>query len=153
MRRLAVAWLALLGSAGACAVVPRQPRSAAAEAEVRQTVRAYDDALRRADAAALERFWADEYTFVNPSGQLVTRAERMANVSGGRTAFDTLSHEVREERIRVYGNMALYTTVLALGARYGGQAASGNFRAMVVWTYRDGRWQQVASQLTAIAGQ
>jgi len=152
MRRLAVAWLALLGSAGACAVVPRQPRSAAAEAEVRQTVRAYDDALRRADAAALERFWADEYTFVNPSGQLVTRAERMANVSGGRTAFDTLSHEVREERIRVYGNMALYTTVLALGARYGGRAASGNFRAMVVWTYRDGRWQQVASQLTAIAG-
>jgi len=151
MRRLVVATLALLGSAGACAVVPRQPRSAAAETEVRQTIRAYDDALRRADVVALERYWADEYTFVNPSGQLVTRAERIANVSAGRTAFDTLRHEVREERIRMYGNLAVHTTMLALGARYGGQAASGDFRALVVWVYRDGRWQQVASQLTTIA--
>ena len=121
--------------------------------ELRATVRQYDDALRRGDAAATARFWAPDYTFVNPRGQRVTRAERLENVRAARTAFDSLAHEPKEEQIRTYGDrdpVAVYTALLSIGGRYSGQAEQGQYRALVVWIRREGRWQQVASQLTPV---
>jgi ketosteroid isomerase-like protein len=120
-------------------------------AEVRDAVRRYDAALRRADVAAVERFFAPEYTFVNARGERLTRAERLANLRTGRTAFDSLAHAPREEQIRRYGDVVVYTTLLTLGGRYSGKAQAGQYRALVVWIRRDGRWQQVASQMTPIA--
>ena len=123
-----------------------------AEAEIREAIRNYDDALRRGDSAAAGRFWADEYIFVNPAGQRLTRADRMANVQAGATAFDSLAHAPQEEVIRVYGNgsVATYTTRLHITGRYSGQGQEGDLEGLVVWVRRDGRWQQVASQLTPV---
>jgi len=46
----------------------------------------------------------------------------------------------------------LYTTLLTLRGQYSGRALQqGRYRALVVWVRRAGRWQQVASQLTAVA--
>lgn len=128
------------------------PAAAKAEAEVQETVRRYDAALRRADPAAVDSFYAAEYTFVNPRGELLTRGDRLANLRAGRTAFDSLAHASEEEKIRIYGNgdVAVHTALLTLSARYSGQAQRGRFRAVVVWARRDGRWQQVASQLTEV---
>jgi ketosteroid isomerase-like protein len=123
---------------------------AAQVAEVRDAVRRYDDALRRADVAAVARFFAPEYTFVNARGERLTRADRLANLRTGRTAFDSLAHAPQEEEIRPYGNVVVYTTLLTLGGRYSGQAQQGRYRALVVWIRRDGRWQQIASQMTPV---
>jgi ketosteroid isomerase-like protein len=123
--------------------------------EVRAAIRQYDAALRRADIAALERFWATEYTLVNPRGERVTRADRLANLRSGRTAFDSLAPVLPEERIRIYGDqdpVAVHTTLLTIGGRYSGHAERGQYRAIAIWVRRDGRWQQVASQLTAVLG-
>lgn len=128
----------------------RTAAAASAEAEVRQAIRDYDEALRRADVAAVERFWASEYTFVNARGERLTRADRVANLRTGRTALDSLAHAPQDERIQVYGDIALYTTLLALSGRYGGEAEQGQFRALVVWVHRDGRWQQLASHMTPV---
>ena len=139
------------------AQVPAQESAPAtggnAEAELREAVRAYDDALRRADVAAAERFWADEYVFINPRGERVSRAERVTNLGEKRTSFGSLSHAPREEVIRTYmdGKMAVYTTFLTVDGRYGGEAEQGEFRALVVWIHRDGRWQQLATQMTPVA--
>lgn len=119
-------------------------------AQVRQAIRRYDAALRRADVAAAERFWAPEYTFVNPRGEVLGRADRIANLRGGRTAFDSLAPVPSEERIRAYGNVAVHTTLLTIGGRYSGQAHRGAYRALVVWVRRNGEWQQIASQLTPV---
>ena len=74
----------------------------------------------------------------------------MANLRTGRTALDSLAHAPQDERIQVYGDIALYTTLLALSGRYSGEAKEGQFRALVVWVRRDGRWQQLASQMTPV---
>jgi ketosteroid isomerase-like protein len=134
---------------------PTPAVAAKATAEVRDAIRRYDAALLKADAAAAEQFWATEYFFVNPRGERLTRADRVANLRSGRTAVDSVVHAPQEEQFRAYGNgdIVVYTALLTLGARYSGQAAQGKYRAMVVWVRRDGRWQQVASQLTPIAGQ
>jgi ketosteroid isomerase-like protein len=118
--------------------------------EVREAIRRYDDALRRADVSAVGQFFATEYVFVNARGERLTRAERLANLRSRRTTLDSLVHAPQEEHIRAYGNVVLYTTLLTLDGRYSGRAQRGQFRALVVWVRRDGRWQQIASQLTPV---
>jgi ketosteroid isomerase-like protein len=117
---------------------------------VHQAIRAYDEALRRGDAAALDKVWAAEYTFVNPRGERLTRDDRLANQRTGRTLFDSLAPVPQEERVHVYGDMAVHTTLLTLAGRYSGKPEEGQFRAIAIWVRRDGRWQQVASQLTPV---
>jgi len=122
---------------------------------VRASIRRYDDALRRSDTAAVAQFWAPEYTFINPRGELLTRADRLANLRAGRTAFDSLAPVLAEERIRTYGDkdvVAVHTTLLSIGGRYGGRTERGQYRATAIWVRRGGRWQQVASQLTPVTG-
>ena len=126
--------------------------SAKAEAELRESIRIYDEALRRGDAAAAGKFWADEYVFVNPRGERLSRDARDANLREKRTSLDSIAHAPRDEVIRTYmdGKMAVYTTRLAIDGRYGGETERGEFRTLVVWIHRDGRWQQLASQMTPI---
>ena len=138
------------------ATVPAQQttrRTAGTAAQLRDDVRRYDDALRRADSAAVEKFWATEYIFINPRGERVTRAGRLANLRTGRTAFDSLAHAPEQEQIELYGDMAVYTTLLAIRGRYSGSQHEGRYRASVVWVHRDGRWQQVLSQMTPVLTQ
>jgi ketosteroid isomerase-like protein len=123
-----------------------------AEAELRESIRLYDEALRRADVATAERYWAAEYVFINPEGERVSRDARIANLRESRTSFDSLGHAPDEEVIHLYmdGNMAIYTARLTIEGRYGGHAERGEFRALDAWIRRDGRWQKVATQLTPI---
>src|SRR5262245_2225983 len=84
-----------------------------------------------------------------------TRVARRANrkpARESRTSFDSLTHAPEEEVIHVYmdGNMAVYTARLKIDGRYSGHPEHGEFRALDAWIRRDGRWQQLASQLTAI---
>ena len=143
-----------LGSLFLLPVLPaRAEAQTKAVEKVRAAIRQYDAALRRADVAALERFWAPEYTLINPRGERLTRADRLANVRAGRTAFDSLAPVLDEERIRTYGDhdlVAVHTTLLAIGGRYSGREERGQYRATAIWVRRDGRWQQVASQLTPV---
>lgn len=135
----------------ACAPSQRPSTNATdAVAEVHETTRRYDEALRRGDPEAAGRFWAEEFVFVNPEGQRLTRADRLANLRTGRTAFESLAPAPGQEEIRVYGDVAVHRTLLTIGGRYSGKAERGQFRALVVWVRRDGRWQQVANQLTAV---
>jgi ketosteroid isomerase-like protein len=140
--------LALVAPFSASAQEPRA--SPKAEAELREAIRTYDDALRRGDATAAERFWAAEYVFINPRGEHLTRDARIANLRERRTSLDLVAHAPTDEVIRTYmdGKMAVYTTRLSIDGRYGGEAERGEFRALVVWIHRDGRWQQLASQMT-----
>ena len=123
-----------------------------AEGELREAIRLYDDALRRADVETAQQFWAAEYVFINPRGERVSRDARIANLREKRTSFGSLAHAPQEEMIRLYmdGNMAVYTTLLTIDGRYSGEAERGQFRALVVWIRRGGRWQQLASQMTPI---
>jgi ketosteroid isomerase-like protein len=123
--------------------------------EVRASIRRYDDALRHFDTAAVAQFWAPDYTFINPRGEMLTRADRLANLRAGRTAFDSLAPVLAEERIRTYSHknvVAVHTTLLSIGGRYSGRTERGQYRATAIWVRHDGGWQQVASQLTPVTG-
>jgi ketosteroid isomerase-like protein len=140
--------------AGAAHPAPAQTAGAAGEAdEVRRTVRDYESALKSGDADAIGRFWADEYTFVNPAGERLTKQQRLENVRGRKTVFDAVQPQVQQEHLLFYDGVAIYHTVTRLAGEYGGQSHDGRYQVLVVLVKRDGRWQQVASQLTRIAAE
>ena len=125
----------------------------AATADVQQTLkdrfREYTEALTKRDLAALDKIWAEGYTFTNGRGEFLTKKDRMENIKSGATQFDSISRE--DEEIRVFGNTAVVTGRVVLKVIYSGKESSGPYRFINVWVKMQGRWQIVANQITLIA--
>ncbi|MGH8509342.1 MAG: nuclear transport factor 2 family protein [Gammaproteobacteria bacterium] len=125
----------------------------AAPADVKETLkdrfREYTEALTKRDLAALDKIWAEGYTFTNGRGEFLTKKDRMENIKSGATQFDSISRE--DEEIRVFGDTAVVTGRVVLKVIYSGKESSGPYRFINVWVKMQGRWQIVANQVTAIA--
>jgi len=110
----------------------------------------YKQAVLDSDVAALARIWADDYTFINPQGAFVTRAERLANFASGNTNVGVIDDE-REITVRVYGDMAIVQNLSTLRGTFSGQPTATDLRGTFVWVRRDGRWRLVTNELTPVA--
>ena len=108
----------------------------------------YTQALMNKDLAALDRIWADDLTFINLRGDLLSKQNRMDNIKSGATAFKSI--RLSEKQIRTYGHAAVATFQVALDAQYSGQEGSGNYRVTTVWARPKGAWQMTAVQMTRI---
>ena len=122
---------------------------ASAEQEVTQLTDQYIAALKGKDTAALERIWADDLTFITPGGAVLTKAQRLADIQSGATRFDSL--EASDRTVRVYGDVAVMTSLTTMKGQYGGHEASGQYRVTNVFARRGGGWQIVSLQMTPIA--
>lgn len=58
-----------------------------------EAIEKYRAALLQRDIPALEKIWADDYVFVNASGDVLTKAQRLANVKSGATTLDSIKEE------------------------------------------------------------
>src|SRR5262245_3297930 len=120
--------------------------------DARQTlknrIREYSDALTKHDLAALDKIWADGYTFTNGRGQFLTKKERLENIKTGATQFESISRE--GEDIHIFVDTAVVTSRVVLKVIYSGKESSGPYRSLHVWAKRQGRWQLVANQITPI---
>ena len=108
----------------------------------------YIKALLDKDAAALDRIWADDLSFINPRGELLTKQNRMDNIKSGATAFKSI--ERSDKKVRVYGEAAVATEKVVLQGQYSGQEGSGAYRVTTVWARSKGSWQMVTVQMTRI---
>jgi ketosteroid isomerase-like protein len=123
--------------------------STTADQALENRFREYADALTKRDLATLDKIWAPNYTFINPRGELVTKAQRMSNVKSGATEFKAINPQ--REKLQVYGDMAIDVGRVTLqGTKYGGQESSGEYRYMNVWKKNQGEWQILANQITLI---
>jgi ketosteroid isomerase-like protein len=114
-------------------------------------IRAYDAAIKKRDAAALEDFWTNDYVFVSPRGERYTKKERLHNIVSGTTGLDTAA--VETEAAFRYGDIVLTVSHITLQGKYGGKPVSGEHRMIAVWVDQQGRWRLAANQLTPIAGE
>ena len=148
IQHLAIA-VALLSSAFAQSQSQQTSDSSNSEKEVREAIEKYKTALLRRDVAALEKIWADDYVFVNASGEVVTKEQRLANIKSGATALDSISEDEKMV-VRVYQNSAVTTSRVTIKGQYSGQAVSGQYRSTLVWVRGSAGWQLVSNQLTAL---
>src|SRR4029450_8309733 len=142
--------VALASFAFGQSVTPKESADSSSEQEVRQTIEKYRAALLRRDTPALERIWTDDYFFVNAAGEMLTKAQRLANLKSAATTLESINEE-EELKVRVHQNTAVATSRVTIKGQYGGQPTSGQYRSIHVWVKGPTGWQLVANQLTPLA--
>ena len=120
------------------------------EQEVKQMIEKYREAFLRHDIPTLEKIWADDYVFVNGFGEVLTKAQRLANLRSGATTLESINEE-EKPTVRAYQNSAVATSRVTLKGQYSGQPVSGQYRSTLVWVKGPNGWQLVANQLTPLA--
>ena len=129
---------------------PSSADNKTAEQEVRAAIEQYRTALMKRDTAALERIWADDYTFINASGTVLTKAERLANAKSGATSLGTIESDPNM-KIRVYGgDVAIAISRVTIKGQYSGKATSGQFQSSIVFAKTPSGWQLVCNQITPV---
>ena len=121
------------------------------EQAVRQTLKELIAALGNNDTAALDRIYADGYTFVGDNGAMMTKAERIAAFKSGELKYESVSHDVVS--IRFFGDTAV--TVVHIEAKFapGVKFSGGKFLTTGTFVKIKGRWQLVVAHNTRMAGQ
>jgi len=119
------------------------------EQEVMQMIEKFRSALVKGDVPTLQQIWANNYVFVNPSGEVLTKEQRLANIRSGATKLEAINQQ-EDTKIRVYQNSAVSTSRYTLKGQYSGQPTSGQYTVTSVWVKSSERWQLVSTQITAV---
>ena len=100
-----------------------------------EILRLEDEWLHAHDAATLERILAPDFVHVLPSGDFITKEQHIAWFRQHGSNSDA---RFRNERVRIYGNVAIVTGTVVAKAR--------ETVFTDVFVKRDGRWQAVNAQ-------
>ena len=138
-----------------CTSVTLAPATAAtgatdqsAEKQILQLEEELRAAVVKGDVATYERVVADDYTTTNVNGLTRTKAQLIADIKSG--AAKTQSLTLDNIKVRVYGDTAVLTADRRAKSSLRGTDTSGHQRMIRVLVKRQGRWQPVAMQATAI---
>jgi len=142
--------IVLLSLASGQSATQQESQNTKSQQEVRKAIEKYRTALLQRDIPALEKIWADDYVFVNASGEILTKVQRLENVKSGATTLDSIKEE-EDITVRVYQNSAVATSRVTIKGQYGGQPTSGQYRSTHVWVKGPAGWQLVSNQLTTLA--
>ena len=154
---------AVMAASLVCALAPAAARAQAAakkpahraaattagvEDEIKKMEMERAAAAVKADTATLERMTADDYTFINRRGQLLTKADTMSRLKSGDIKLT--ANDVSDLKVRVYGNTAVVNGRVDVKGTMAGKDSSGPVLFTRVYVKKDGRWQSVAFQQTPI---
>ena len=121
--------------------------------ETKKEVLKFEDermqAMQRGDTETLDRMFADEVAWTTPGGELLTKAQVLANIKSQTQQYLTVNHDDR--RLHVYGNTVVLTVHSVSTARYKGNTFNYPRRFTNVYLKRDGRWQLIAHTPTPVA--
>jgi uncharacterized protein (TIGR02246 family) len=122
---------------------------------VEQAIRRMDDeriqAQIHADAAALDRIYADDFIGVGPSGTVRTKPQVLADFTSGNLKFQTITTD--DVQVRVYGNTAVETGRSTIIGQDKGKAVPRDNRFTRVWVKQQGRWRLVANHYSLLITQ
>ena len=104
-----------------------------------------------ADAAALDRLYAEDFIGIGPSGAVRTKAQVIADFTSGSLRFKSITTD--DVRWRVYGNTAVETGRSTMIGQDRGKAVPRDNRFTRVWVERQGRWQLAANHYSLLIAQ
>ena len=118
---------------------------------VEQIIRKLDNeriqAQIHADATALERIYADDFTGVGPSGTVRTKPQVISDFTSGDLRFQSITTD--DVRVRVYGNTAVETGRSTMNGHDKGKEVPHDTRFTRVWVKQHGRWRLVANHYSS----
>jgi ketosteroid isomerase-like protein len=104
-----------------------------------------------ADAKALDRFYAEDFIGVGPSGTVRTKAQVLADFTSGNLKFQSITTD--EVEWRVYGDTAVETGRSTMNGQDKDKIVPRDNRFTRVWVKRQGRWQLVANHYSLLVTQ
>jgi ketosteroid isomerase-like protein len=104
-----------------------------------------------ADAAALNRIYADDFIGIGPSGAVRTKAQVIADFTSGDLKFQSITTD--DVRVRVYGNTAVETGRSTMIGQDRGKAVPRDNRFTRVWIKQFGRWRLVSNHYSSLIPQ
>jgi ketosteroid isomerase-like protein len=121
--------------------------SDAATAQSLQSIeRAWLDAEKNHDAAAFEKFVADDWIALTPDGKTQTKTERAAEIKAAHITSATMG----DMKVRIFGDTAVVTGSDDEVNEESGKTFSFHYVWTDVFVKRQGEWLAVASQTAEI---
>ncbi|HKE96352.1 MAG TPA: nuclear transport factor 2 family protein [Povalibacter sp.] len=115
-------------------------------ADLAKAVRDYDQAQVNGDGAELRRLVADDYTLVNSSGRLQSKAELIRDYTTPGYRIEPFT--VLEPVEKVWNDGAVMGGVVDLRGVDGGKPFAVTLRFADIWARRDGKWQVVYTHVS-----
>lgn len=115
--------------------------TASSEADVKKFIAELGAALAKNDAVALEKMYADDYTFVSPEGEVQTKAQRLEAMKSGAMKFESLSFD--DVKVRIYGDTAVVAAKTTAKSTVNGKDNSGTSTATIVLVKGKDGWRVV----------
>jgi hypothetical protein len=109
--------------------------------DVRQASAGWREASIKQDAAALDRWLADELSYSHSGGLTQNKAEYIAAVTKGPSHYQSFHDS--DTNISIYGKAAVLTGFVDVTPAHG---ETYRVRTLEVYVEKTGRWQMVAHQ-------
>jgi ketosteroid isomerase-like protein len=152
---LATLVLAVAMHPAARAQSPVPAVSAAQEAAIETAIRGlsteWSQAVLQRDPAILERIWATDFVYVEPSGRRYTKAEGIADLKQGADRHTTA--EASSIDVRVYGGGTVAVDIgdfREVGRDKDGKPFERLSRFTNVWVLHGGAWRCVSGHASAV---
>ena len=104
-----------------------------------------------ADAAALDRLYAEDFIGIGPSGAVRAKAQVIADFTSGNLRFQSITTD--DVQWRLYGDTAVETGRSTMNGQDRGKTVPRDNRFTRVWVKRLGRWQLVANHYSLLVVQ
>jgi uncharacterized protein (TIGR02246 family) len=104
-----------------------------------------------ADAAALDRIYADDFIGIGPSGTVRTKPQVLADFTSHDLNFQSIT--TAEVQVRVYENAAVETGLSTMIGQDKGKTVPRDNRFTRVWVKQEGRWRLVANHYSLLITQ
>jgi ketosteroid isomerase-like protein len=150
---LALTILAISPAFGGAVPQAATPASAADPgAEVLAVDDARNAALQKADVAALQRIYADDYRLIGRNGRVVRKPDQLEAFRSGAARYT--SFELVEREVEVIApTVAVVWSRERAGILVNGQDNGGDLRYTRVYVLRNGQWQLLSAHASANAAQ
>jgi hypothetical protein len=139
---------ALLALSGRAVQATAQANGTPDEQAVIAAENARRDALLKADTVSLSKLVATEFVEISRIGTLRTRSENLQEIATGDLKLQAIRYD--NLSARVYGEVAILTGVAENAGSFHGTPFAGRVRYSRVFVRREGRWQAVLMQQTAM---
>ncbi len=118
------------------------------EAELNRLEDVRYEALKNADAATLDQLFAEEFVYQTLLGATYSKWEYIKQITAGDVKVVSFKRE--NSRVHFYGDTATVMATTHLDVAFKGEPRQVSLFYLNVWVKRDGRWQLVARQSTAL---
>ena len=154
MRRIPVI-AALVLTAVPIALGQQQSARREQRRSVEQAIRQLDNeriqAQIHADAAALDRIYADDFIGIGPSGTVRAKPQVLSDFTSGDLKFQSITTD--DVHVRIYGNTAVETGRSTMNGQDRGKIVPRDNRFTRVWVKQHGRWRLVANHYSLLITQ